>query len=125
MMSGGVRGVASTNLRRVLAQWPQDILRPNLQLQNFLARRLEDGPQGATWARLDATAQLKQVNALYSLLENRYSLKYKPSELLMQPRSKPTYYTDLITELDEAPTLTWLGRLQKRMSSMVSKSLRG
>ena len=57
-------------------RWPQDKLRPDCQLQDVLAKRLEKGAlapalNGATQAQAD----LKQANAIYSLIENRYKNK--------------------------------------------------
>ena len=37
----------------------------------------------------------------------------------MQPKSNPTYYKDLITELEEAPKRSWLDRVKKRLGGMV------
>ena len=36
--------------------------------------------------------------------------QYPLSERMMKPVSKPTYYDDLIKEMDEAPKRSWLGR---------------
>lgn len=36
----------------------------------------------------------------------------------MTPRSNPTYYTDLVTELQEAPKRSLLGRISKRLGGM-------
>lgn len=77
--------------------------------------------------KLDETAELAQVNVLYSFLENRYSNKvgftlnpnqasiqltgrsqYPLSEKFIKPASNPTYYTDLMKELEEAPKRSWL-----------------
>lgn len=87
-------------------------------------------------------AELKQANAAYSLLEDRYknkvrrvtwpycqilsvelvadnTLQYRILGQLMEPKSNPTYYADLITELEEAPTRTWYQRLGKRLGGMI------
>jgi hypothetical protein len=40
----------------------------------------------------------------------------------MRPGSRPTYYADLLRELEEAPTLTWWGAVKKRLGTMVSFS---
>lgn len=63
-------------------------------------------------------AQLRQVNALYSLLDDRYKNQHRLTGKLMTPRSNPTYYTDLLTELEEAPTRGFMGRLRKRLGGM-------
>ena len=60
----------------MLPRWPSSILRPELQLATVLGKRLLKGPiapvtKGATQEQAD----LKQVNALYSLLDNRFKNK--------------------------------------------------
>lgn len=37
----------------------------------------------------------------------------------MQPTSQPTYFEDLVREIDEAPKRSWLGRVGKRLSGMI------
>ncbi|KAK3320242.1 hypothetical protein B0T19DRAFT_404753 [Cercophora scortea] len=123
-MSSAAKNLASKHFQRVLERFPKDPLRPNCQLQDVLAKRIEKGsllPSQSTILSGPSReiAELKQVNALYSLLENRYKNKYKISGQLMQPKSNPKYYTDLMTELEEAPTRTWLQRMGKKLGGMI------
>lgn len=46
-------------------------------------------------------------------------LQYKLSSTMLEPKSQPTYFADLIREIDEAPKRTWLERLGKRLSGMI------
>lgn len=48
-----------------------------------------------------------QVNALYSLLEDRYSKKYALSPGVLKPASSPEYYTKLMEEIEKAPKKSW------------------
>jgi cytochrome b pre-mRNA-processing protein 6 len=48
-----------------------------------------------------------QVNALFSLLENRYSTKYALSPAVFKPASAPEHYTKLMDEIERAPKKTW------------------
>ena len=48
-----------------------------------------------------------QVNALFSLLENRYSTKYALSPGVLKPTSAPEHYTRLMEEIERAPKKTW------------------
>lgn len=65
----------SRTLAEALAKWPRDALRPDCQLHDVVGRRIE---RELAQAGGNATeAQLKQVNALYSLLENRYQTKVR------------------------------------------------
>ena len=110
--------LAYKHYQRALAKWPKDALRPDCQLQEVLAKRLEKqiaAPNGAFNEKLE----LKQVNALYSLLEGRYQTKYRTIGNMMEPRSNPTYYKDLLTELEEAPNRSWLGRVGKRLGGLI------
>lgn len=63
----------------------------------------------------DETQQLRQVNALYSLLENRYATENPFPQTLRRPVSDPEHYDVLIRELDEAPKRSWLAGLLKRI----------
>ncbi|KAI9654892.1 MAG: hypothetical protein M1831_005261 [Alyxoria varia] len=108
---------------RIIRRWPADNLRA-ITFQSFMQRRLadrflklSDAPQNNVQAneaqaslpsKPDEKVESEQVNALYSLLENRYSRLYPTSEEMMQPASKPSYYADLKAEMEEAPTRSWL-----------------
>lgn len=69
-------------MRRALERWPKDALRPDCQFQNVFAKRLENGsiaPPGVTFGSAAAReqAELRQANALYVLLENRFMDKVR------------------------------------------------
>ncbi|RYC57259.1 hypothetical protein CHU98_g8964 [Xylaria longipes] len=55
------------HILRALSQWPKDTIRPEIQFQTVLQKRFEQ-PK----LNLSEEEQLRQANALYSLLENRY-----------------------------------------------------
>lgn len=123
----------------MLHRWPKDPLRPDCQLQDVLARRLEKGTLSpAVKGAGQAQADLKQTNALYSLLEDRYKnkvgssasrplgelsadgkLQYRAAAKMFEPESNPAYYKELIKELEEAPNRSFLGRIAKKLSGMV------
>ena len=63
--------------------------------------------------------ELEQVNALYALLEDRYAKEFPLPQMLRTPASNPTYYDDLIREMQEAPTRSWLGSLMKRIQGLL------
>ncbi|KAK4225701.1 cytochrome B pre-mRNA-processing protein 6 [Podospora fimiseda] len=105
-----------------LQRWPKDPLRPECQLQDVLAKRLAKGnlaPPSTIKGASKTQAELKQANALYSLLENRYNTKYRAGPGVLEPKSNPTYYKDLVQELEEAPNRTFLQRLAKRLTGMI------
>ncbi|KAH8903787.1 hypothetical protein BR93DRAFT_971391 [Coniochaeta sp. PMI_546] len=116
-MSGPTRSAVHRIFTEALAKWPRDSLRPDCQLHDVVGKRIE---RELAQSGGNATeAQLKQVNALYSLLENRYQTKYRIAGRLMQPKSNPTHYTDLVKELEEAPNRSWLGRLGKKLGGLI------
>ena len=53
---------------------------------------------------------MSQVDALYSLLENKYQKNYPMPESVRRPASSPDYYDGLLKELEEAPSRNWLER---------------
>ncbi|KXX81285.1 Cytochrome B pre-mRNA-processing protein 6 [Madurella mycetomatis] len=119
-MSGAARSVAAKHLQGVLHRWPKDPLRPNCQLQDVLARRLGKGAlTPAVRGTGQGQADLKQTNALYSLLEDRYKNKYRAAAKMFEPESNPAYYKELIKELEEAPNRSFFGRIAKRLSGMI------
>jgi cytochrome b pre-mRNA-processing protein 6 len=60
---------AQRHILRALSQWPKDTIRPTNQFQDVLRKRFE---QPSTTNALSEQEQLKQANALYSLLDDRY-----------------------------------------------------
>lgn len=74
--------IAYKHFQQALTKWPKDRLRPESQLQDVLARRIdrqaaERKAGTATGSALSEEAELKQVNATYSLLEDRYKTKVR------------------------------------------------
>ncbi|KAF2130055.1 hypothetical protein P153DRAFT_339541 [Dothidotthia symphoricarpi CBS 119687] len=116
---------------RLLALWPHDALRPNLPFTSTILHRglpygvqplpsADDSTQTAPSSKpastpskpassTPTTPQLEQaqINALYSLLENRYSTKYKLSPGVLKPSSAPEHYDRLMEEIEKAPQKTW------------------
>ena len=74
---------------RVISRWPKDALRPEVQFQDAILRRInrrflpnaspeaskEASASSSSSIPVNEQAELDQVNVLYSLLENRYSKK--------------------------------------------------
>ncbi|PBP19713.1 hypothetical protein BUE80_DR009437, partial [Diplocarpon rosae] len=118
--------IAYKHYIRALSRWPKDELRPECQLSDAVRRRVEQrflpassetapkAGQRIAGSPIDEKLELEQANALYSLLENRYSRKYPIAGSLMMPKSNPNHYTNLIKELSEAPKSSWLERTVKR-----------
>lgn len=86
-----------------------------MQFQNVLRKRIE---ANSSLAPSDED-QLRQANALYSLLENRYKKKYAIVGGVLKPKSNPTYFDDLVQELEEAPNRSWFDRMMLRVKGLV------
>ncbi|PMD14048.1 hypothetical protein NA56DRAFT_636842 [Hyaloscypha hepaticicola] len=113
------KSIAYKHYLRALSHWPKDSLRPECQFQDVIRRRVDrrflpasssnapNAAQATANSAIDEKAELVQVNAIYSLLENRYSGKYPIKGTFLKPASNPTHYTDLVKELEEAPDRSW------------------
>ena len=66
--------------------------------------------------------ELEQVNAMYSLLENRYSRNYPCSERLLRPASNEGYYEALAQEMEAAPQRSWWAWKWMRVKGLVRMS---
>lgn len=110
---------------RLLTLWPKDLLRPNLPFTRAIehhgkpygVKPLERNPEekaaknatpvAAPLSPPNPQLEQAQVNALYSLLENRYSTKYALSPGVLNPTSAPEHYDRLMAEIEAAPNKTW------------------
>ncbi|KAI4729973.1 hypothetical protein E4T49_02185 [Aureobasidium sp. EXF-10728] len=123
------RAQASKHYARILSKWPVDRLRPEISFQSVLKKRLEAAPVAhlneANTARTQPPKprdEAREVNALYSLLENRYSTAYPLSNAMMHPASAPAHYTTLVKELNEVPDRTFFQRIASRFKGMIRLS---
>ncbi|KAH0360735.1 hypothetical protein KCU65_g9196, partial [Aureobasidium melanogenum] len=123
------RAQASKHYARILSQWPVDRLRPEISFQSVLKKRLEAAPVATVNETNTARTQppkprneAREVNALYSLLDNRYSSAYPLSNAMMHPASAPDHYTTLVKELDEVPDRTFFQRVASRFRGMIRLS---
>ncbi|KAM0194773.1 hypothetical protein ACHAPA_009194 [Fusarium lateritium] len=101
----------------VFARWPKQALRPDHQLQDVLSKTVTERFQNYNPAT--EHLELQKARALQFLLQNRYNDRFKLRGRLLEPKSQPTYFADLVKEIDEAPSRSWLERLGKRLSGMV------
>ncbi|KAK7521462.1 hypothetical protein IWZ03DRAFT_357131 [Phyllosticta citriasiana] len=93
----------SRHCARIISQWPVDTLRPALSFQKSLAAH-----QKSTAAAAASTQQPnKDINALYSLLDDRYKRAYPLSARFLKPNSKASYYDDLMAELEQSTKRNW------------------
>ncbi|TKX24473.1 hypothetical protein C1H76_3080 [Elsinoe australis] len=124
------RAVVAKHYARLASRWPQDVLRPETRFQKVLMARTESAPspnpeiQGFLEKVLGPdqkprAAELKEANALYSLLENRYSKASPLSTDMMKPKSDPEYYSRLERELEATPSRSWFGKVFNRVKGLV------
>ncbi|KAF1843817.1 uncharacterized protein K460DRAFT_408139 [Cucurbitaria berberidis CBS 394.84] len=116
---------------RLLSLWPKDALRPNLPFTRAIEHRAAPygvqpltpvphvdakptpstppHPKPKPSAQPNPQLEQAQLNALYSLLEDRYTKKYALSPRVLRPTSAPDHYTNLMDEIERAPQKTWWG----------------
>ncbi|KIW69724.1 hypothetical protein PV04_05584 [Phialophora macrospora] len=119
---------------RIIKQWPVDRVRPaHVHFQKVMQSRLQKLQNPAAAATNvksnDAQAipvepfneetELRQVNALYALLENRFEKEYPIPQRVRHPRSSVSHFDDLIKELDEAPGRSWFTNVWNRLKGSV------
>ncbi|KAF2219420.1 hypothetical protein BDZ85DRAFT_285264 [Elsinoe ampelina] len=124
------RAIVAKHYGRLASLWPTDVLRPETQFQKVLRSRIDNAPkpdpeiQGFLEKVLgpdqqSRSAGLKEVNALYSLLENRYTKASPFSSEMMRPKSDPDYYNKLEKELEATPSRSWFGKVFNRVRGLV------
>lgn len=88
---------------------------PALNTESSKAERGGDQVAAQAPSTLNEPNEMKQVNALYSLLENRYASTYPIPERMRYPESNKTHYEDLLRELEEAPERSKLTSFMQRL----------
>ncbi|KAL2216214.1 hypothetical protein M432DRAFT_641906 [Thermoascus aurantiacus ATCC 26904] len=117
-------------ISHLIKHWPADPVRPaSVSVQNYLQSRLppsdpqsqqkpqqqqEGGGEGKPAQQISEAS----VNALFSLLEDRYAKRYPLPQKLRHPASDPDHYDKVVREFEEAPNRNWLGRLKKRITGL-------
>lgn len=101
------------------ARWPEQALRPDYQLQHVMRRSVDGRLEGAADAPSVEATELLKARALQFLVQNKFHDRFKLKGPMLEPTSQPTYFADLVREIDEAPKRTWIERLGKRLSGMI------
>ncbi|KAL4865991.1 hypothetical protein BDV12DRAFT_173681 [Aspergillus spectabilis] len=118
---------AQSRLTHLLKHWPSDPIRPpSVSIQQYLQSRLSPSSSTSTAKTTTAntatsapTISPASLNALSSLLEDRYARRYPLPSKLRKPASNPDHYDDLIREFEEAPNRDWMGRVMKRLKGLL------
>ncbi|PFH58608.1 hypothetical protein XA68_13449 [Ophiocordyceps unilateralis] len=111
------RSVARRVYADVLAKWPTQLLRPDYQLQDVLSKAVDE--RFKVYQPSMEAEELQKARALQSLLQDKFRDKYKLRGPMLEPKFQPTYFADLVNEIDEAPKRSWLGRVGKRLSGLI------
>ncbi len=121
----------------VFAKWPKQDLRPDYQLQDVLGKTVDARFQSYKPAM--ERQEILKARALQFLVQDKFKdrvcaepkppsngsnlltrlLQYKLQGPMLHPKSQPTYFDDLVREIEEAPNRSWFGRLGKRLSGMI------
>lgn len=117
-------------ISHLLKHWPSDAVRPasvsiQTYLQSHLPQKRSDGPsqsQVAPTPKPSGELSEASVNALTSLLNDRFARRYPLSKKVRYPASDPDHYDNLIREFEEAPNRDWFGRLKKRLGGILRLS---
>ena len=129
-----VAQLALRHWSRIIQRWPVDKVRPEaVSFQTLMKKRIEratNPPLNAVASNTKGTEaaatpevrpvfnehrELQQVNALYSLLENRFATQHPIPEELRYPASRTTHYDDFLRELEEAPSRTKFDSFMQRL----------
>lgn len=109
-------------LTNLLTRWPSDPVRPaSVSVATYLQSHLSppsESPGKQPQSPPQAPISASSVNALSSLLENRYAREYPLPAHLRRPASNPDYYDNLLKEFEEAPNRDWWGRIVKRVTGL-------
>ncbi|EHK21074.1 hypothetical protein TsFJ059_004884 [Trichoderma semiorbis] len=111
------RSLARRIYSDVFAKWPKQDLRPDYQFQDVLAKVVDE--RFKNYKPSIEPEELLKARALQFLVQNKFRDRYKLKGPMLEPKSQPTYFEDLVREIEEAPKRTWLERLGKRLSGMI------
>ncbi|OJD19715.1 hypothetical protein AJ78_00338 [Emergomyces pasteurianus Ep9510] len=114
----------SAHINRLISRWPSDPVRPSsVSVQTYLKARLPtSSPSATTQPQSQSHPQqlsASSINALYSLLENRYEKQYPLPQNLRHPRSAPSHYDDVLREFREAPGRGWVKRMMEKIKGVL------
>ncbi|KYK62159.1 hypothetical protein DCS_03306 [Drechmeria coniospora] len=111
------RSVARRVYGDVFSRWPKQDLRPDYQLQDVMRRVVDE--RYPSFRPAAEPEELLKARALQFLVQDKFRDRYKLKGPMLEPRSQPRYFDDLVREIDEAPNRSWFERLGKRLSGMI------
>ncbi|KAL0088360.1 hypothetical protein J3Q64DRAFT_1695917 [Phycomyces blakesleeanus] len=105
-MSQAARNELQTLYRsylRLVRDWPADKVRPNRDMKQILAKRVEETfrrPLESEQEPFDFADAKRQLKALEMLLDNEFKTKYPLSDKILKPAGNPNYYSGLVSSLE-------------------------
>lgn len=66
--------------------------------------------------------EMKQVSALYALLDNRFAKESPMPQSMREPMSSPTHYDDVLAESERAPTRSFMSKITNKLKGMIRLS---
>ncbi|KAK2768669.1 hypothetical protein FQN54_000525 [Arachnomyces sp. PD_36] len=112
----------SSHLRRLQSRWPSDPVRPaSVSIPTYLQNHNPSSTPSTSTPESPAKPPptTSSINALYSLVENRYANAYPLPQHLRYPASNPSHYDDLVREFAEAPTRGWFASMKKKLGGFL------
>ncbi|PKX92417.1 ubiquinol-cytochrome c reductase complex assembly factor 2 [Aspergillus novofumigatus IBT 16806] len=106
-------------ISHLLKHWPTDAVRPaSVSVQTYLQSRLQPTqPQQAQPQQAQPSPKTEiseaSLNALSSLLEDRYARRYPLPPKLRRPATNPDHYDNVVKEFEEAPGRDFWGEWGK------------
>ncbi|KAF7586456.1 hypothetical protein BBP40_008889 [Aspergillus hancockii] len=106
-------------INHLLKHWPADLVRPSsVSVQSYLQSQLPQTSQDPSKRPQQQSPQSQNeplpeasLNALSSLLEDRYVRRYPLSPKIRRPACSPDHYDNVIKEFSEAPSRDFWGRV--------------
>lgn len=129
--------IASKHWQRIISRWPIDKVRPeNVSFQKLMQQRLkqfQDPPKAtdSIKTKIDEAqalqmtskpveaSEIKQINAVYALLENRFARESPLASRLRHPASDPTYYDNILAEAEQAPNRGMWDNISNKLKGMI------
>jgi cytochrome b pre-mRNA-processing protein 6 len=82
MASTSGKAMLLKHYTRILNRWPRDLVRPDRTMQELLLeKRIQKIESLEELSRPQVNAELRNINALYSLLDNRYTKKVRTRQI--------------------------------------------
>ncbi|KAI1619798.1 hypothetical protein EDD37DRAFT_613507 [Exophiala viscosa] len=131
------KSVVLKHWARIIKQWPVDKVRPEyVSFQKVMQDHLNKVASARAAAQnvtsnnevlatptepsqINQQKAMKQINALYNLLDDRFVKEFPMPAQTRHPQSRPTHYDDVVKEMGEAATRTWVASMYNRIRGML------